>query len=433
MQILKRPSTLSSPLSFAQQRIWFFDQLEPGSAVYNMPAAIRLSGALDVRALEASINEVIRRHHVLRSRFDVVNGEPCQIVHEAVPLALPMEDLSQTTDSPEKEARRRAEEEARRPFDLSRGPLVRGRLLRLRSDDHVVLLTMHHIVSDGWSIGILVRELSILYHEFLNARPSPLPDLDVQYGDYAYWQRRSLTGPMLDSQLRYWRQRLAGAGPLLALPTDRLRPSAQTYRGSNAVTIVPGDVVQRLKALSRREGVTMYMTLLAAFQALLLRYTGQTDVLVGSPVSGRSWREVRGLIGLFLNTIVIRVDLSGNPCVKTLLGRVREAALGAYAHQDLPFERLVEDLRQARDLSHHPIFQVWFVMHGIVPGTLSLPGLTVTPFPLDGVVTKFDLMLSVEEGPYDWSAALRYSTDLFQPSTIDRMLSHFVRILCSLA
>jgi Condensation domain/TubC N-terminal docking domain len=341
------------PLSFAQQRLWFLDQFEAGSVVYNITAAVRLTGPLKATVLEQSLNEIVRRHDVLRATFPTVDGQPYQVICPALPLrqaqgqlvTLSVVDLRELPEvEREAEARRLATAEAQRPFDLARGPLVRTAVLQLGDEDHILLLTMHHIVSDSWSTGVLFQELSVLYEAFSTGSPSPLPELTLQYADFARWQRQWQQGEVLEQQLSYWKQRLGDTLPVLELPSDRPRPTKQTSRGATHSLTLPPSLSESLNALSRQEEVTLSMTLLAAFQTLLYRYTGQDDIVVGTPIAGRNLVEVGGLIGFFVNTLVLRTKLAGNPSFRELLGRVREVVLGAYAHQDLPFEKLVEKL-----------------------------------------------------------------------------------------
>jgi len=418
------------PLSFAQQRLWFFDQLEPGSSAYNISTGFRLTGPLDVAALERSLNEIVRRHEALRTSFAVVDGQPVQVIAPAERFKLALVDLQKLPEAErETEARRLASEEAQGPFDLARGPLVRAGLLRLGEREHVLLLTMHHILSDGWSMGVLFRELSVLYEAFSNGDPSPLPELPVQYADFAVWQRQWLQGEVLEEQLSYWRERLGGAPPVLHLPTDRPRPAVQTYRGARKTLRLPNKLTDALKVLSRREEVTLFMTLLSAFKTLLCRYTGQEDIVVGSPIAGRTRPETEGLIGFFVNTLVLRSDLSGNPTFRQLLGRVREVALGAYTHQDLPFEKLVEELQPERNLSHTPLFQVMFALQNVPRKPLELPGLTLSPMQLGIDTAKFDLTLAMVEQDRELSCLFEYNTDLFDAATITRMGGHFKTLL----
>ncbi|HYH80726.1 MAG TPA: condensation domain-containing protein, partial [Longimicrobium sp.] len=345
----ERAGTL--PLSFAQERLWFIDRLEPGSAVYNISLAWRLAGALDERALERSLSEIVRRHEALRTVFAEVDGSPVQVIAPFGGFVVPVEDLS-VLGEVEREAalRRRAGEEALQPFDLAAGPLFRAALLRLGAEDHVLLLSMHHIVSDGWSMGVLFGEMSTLYAAYREGRESPLPELAVQYADYAVWQREQLAGEVLDRQLAYWRERLAGAPELLELPTDHPRPRVQTYRGATVPVELSPELLERLQVVGRSEGATLYMTLLGAFQVLLGKYAGSEDVVVGSPIAGRTRGEVEELIGIFVNTLVLRTDLSGDPSFREVLRRAREATLGAHEHQELPFEKLVVELQPERSL-----------------------------------------------------------------------------------
>src|SRR5215813_13196004 len=417
-------------LSFAQQRLWFIDQLEPQSAVYNVPGALRIRGRLDVAVLELSLNEIVRRHQALRTTFSIVEGQPVQVVSPSLRISLPVGDL---TDRPaterEEEARRLAREEAQRPFDLARGPLLRVTLLRLGEQDHVLLLTMHHIVCDGWSMGVLYRELSLLYEAFSKGLPSPLSDLPIQYADFAVWQREWLQGEVLETQLSYWKKQLEGVPAVINLPTDRPRPSLQSYRGARQSFELSEELTSALKILSRKHHVTVFMTLLAAFQTLLHRYTSQHDIVIGSPIANRNRTEIESLIGFFVNTLVLRSDLSGNPSFTGLLARVRNVALGAYAHQDVPFEKLVEEFQPQRSLSHSPLFQVMFVLQNAPPMVREFGGLTFSSFAVGSETAKFDLTLSMREEAKGLRGSLEYSTDLFDAATIDRMIRHFERLL----
>ena len=426
------PRDQDIPLSFAQERLWFLDQLTPGSSSYNIAEAYRISGPLEPSALTASLNEIVRRHEVLRSIFVTVDDRPVQVIVPELSLSLPVVDLRGWAEAEATaEARRLAAEEARRPFDLVRGPLLRATLIRLGEEEHVVLLTVHHIVSDDWSTFVYLREMAILYDAFVAGRPSPLPALSIQYADFAHWQRQWLQGEVLATQLSYWKQQLAGAPPLLELPADRPRPALQTFRGASQSFTLPEELSAALKELSRREGATLFMTLLAAFQTLLHRYSGQDGISVGSPITSRTRSELEGLIGFFVNTLVLHTDLGGNPGFRELLGRVREAALGAYAHQDLPFEKLVYELQPERDLSRTPLFQVMFVMQNI-PKQAAEPGqqgLSLSSLKVDGGMAKFDLTLFMSETGGGLSGALNYNTDLFDAATITRMLGHFRNLL----
>jgi non-ribosomal peptide synthetase component F len=364
-------------LSFAQARLWFLEQLEPGNFAYNIPAGVRLTGSLHVMALKQSLNEIVRRHEALRTSFTTVNGEAVQVITQTSTLLLPIVNLSELPQAEQQaEVERLATAAAQGSFDLAQGPLLRATLLQLNETEHILLLTMHHIVSDGWSMGVFIRELAALYCAFSNEKPSPLPELPIQYADFAHWQRQWLQGEVLEEQLSYWKQQLNNAPPVLELPTDRPRPPIQSYQGAIASLVLCESLSQKLKFLSQRSGVTLFMILLAAFQTLLYRYTGQSDICIGSPIANRNRSETEGLIGFFVNTLVLRTDLSGNPSFQELLGRVREVALGAYAHQDLPFEQLVEALQPERSLSHQPLFQVMFILQNSPMPSLELPGLT---------------------------------------------------------
>jgi len=417
-------------LSFAQARLWFLEQLEPGSYAYNMPAAVRLTGSLNVAALKQSLQEIVQRHEALRTTFRMVSGEPLQLIAPVKALTLPLVDLCQLPEAQqEAQVERLATSEAQQPFDLAIGPLLRAKLLHLGEAEHVLLLTMHHIVSDGWSIGVLIRELAALYEAFSSGKPSPLPQLPIQYADFAHWQRQWLQGEVLAAQLSYWQQQLAGAQTVLELPTDRRRPAVQTYGGATQFLALPAPLSQKLKSLSQRSGVTLFMTLLAAFQTLLYRYTGQEDICIGSPIANRNRSETEDLIGFFVNTLVLRTDMSENPSFQELLGRVREVALGAYAHQDLPFEQLVEALQPERNLSHQPLFQVMFALENAPMSALELPSLTLSSLNIDSSTAKFDLTLSMEDTEQGLVGSLEYNTDLFDVATISRMLEHFQTLL----
>ncbi|HZG42966.1 MAG TPA: amino acid adenylation domain-containing protein, partial [Longimicrobium sp.] len=418
------------PLSFAQERLWFLDRLEPGSTTYNMPAALRLTGALDEAALERALSEIVRRHEALRTTFAEADGSAVQVIAPFGGFALPVEDLSGLSESDREAAvTRRAGEEARRAFDLSAGPLFRAALLRLGAEEHVLLLSMHHIVSDGWSMGVFFRELSALYEAYREGGESPLPELPVQYADYAVWQREQLAGEALERQLSYWRERLAGAPELLELPTDRPRPAVQTYRGASVPMDLSPELLEGLQRLGRSEGATLYMTLLGAFQVLLSKYGVGEDVVVGSPIAGRTRREVEELIGFFVNTLVLRTDVSGNPSFREVLRRVREAALGAYEHQEVPFEKLVAELQPERSLSHSPLFQVMFTLHDAGGGGGALSGLKVGGVGAAREIAKYDLSLTLSVTPQGLRGALNYSTDLFERGTIEGMLGHLARVL----
>ncbi|HLK56987.1 MAG TPA: amino acid adenylation domain-containing protein [Chthonomonadaceae bacterium] len=418
------------PMSFAQQRLWFLDRYEPGNTTYNIPVALRLTGALDMDALQQSLNLLVQRHEALRTVFAVSEGEPIQIIQKFAPQDLPLTDLSSMgLVKRQEEARRLIRAEARRSFDLEHGPLFRTALLRLETEQHILLLTLHHIVSDGWSQDVLTKELTAAYNAFCSELPSPLPDLPIQYADYAAWQRNWLAGEELERLSAYWKEHLAGAPALLELPTDRPRPPLQTFEGALTRTTLPPELSQAVKQLGQREGSTLFMTLLAVFNILLARYSGQEDIVIGTPIANRTQTEVEGLIGFFVNTLAVRTQLSGDPNFIELLGRVREAALGAFAHQDLPFEKLVEELQPERSLSHSPIFQVVFALQNLPQSRWKLGALQVEEIPTAGATAKFDLSLFASESTGGLELELEYNTDLFDADRIERMLGHFQTLL----
>ncbi|HZF11696.1 MAG TPA: amino acid adenylation domain-containing protein, partial [Thermoanaerobaculia bacterium] len=424
------------PLSFAQQRLWFLNQLEPGSSFYNMPVALRVEGPLSPSVLALTLGEIVRRHEVLRTVFAVAKGAPVQRILPPAPFALPSVDLSGLPAS-EREARGRAlaAAEAARPFDLggaSGAPLLRAVLLRLAEGDHVVALTVHHIASDGWSMGILVREVAALYTAFVEGRPSPLPELPVQYADFAAWQCAWLTGEVLASEVAFWRRQLAGLPARLELPTDRPRPAVQSFRGANLHLWLPAETLRQAQALGRREGATPYMVLLAGFLTLLARYSGQQDFAVSSPIAGRNRAETEDLIGFFVNSLVIRGDLSGTPTFRELLSRVRETTLAAQLHQDVPFEKLVQELAPERSLGHTPLFQVVFALQNAPVEILEIPHLRLTPVSEAGTAAKFDLTFYSEERNGDLFSLAEYATDLFDATTIIRLWGHFGALLAGL-
>ncbi len=414
------------PLSFAQERLWFLDQLEPGSPLYNIRIALRLTGKLDTAALEAALIEVVRRHEVLRTTFSFGREGAVQVVH-AEGLKVTRVDLSA---SPEREAEllRLGHDEGGRPFDLQRGPLLRGTLVRLAEDDHAVLVTMHHIISDGWSLGLFVRETAEIYEAFSHGRPSPLPGLPIQYSDYAAWQRDWLTGEVLAEQIRWWTGELAGAPEVLDLPADRPRPPVRSSIGAVEPLALPAELSEGLRLLARREGATLFMVLMAGFQALLHRYTQQSDVLVGTPVANRGRVETESLIGFFVNTLILRGRFDPPGSFQDLLARTRTAALGAYAHQDLPFERLVEELGVERSLARNPLYQVVFALANAAGPSMGGSGLAIERILLEGTSAKTDLLLTLGDGPDGLAGGWEYSTDLFEATTIRRLTGH-LRVL----
>ena len=422
-----------SLLSFSQQRLWFLTQLEPSSVAYNQPAAYRLTGPLRAELIERSINEIVKRHEILRTVFLEIEGQPFQVVLPELKLELPLIDLSEVTEADrDEEIRRLSTLETAQPFDLTCGPLLRFRLLRLSDEEHVLLRIAHHIIIDGWSSIVLIRELAALYQSFVQGQPSALTELPLQYSTYAVLQREWLSGRALDEHLDYWKQQLGEVPPALELPTDHPRPRLQGFHGAQERVELDSDLSHELKRLSQKEGVTLFMTLLAAFQLLLSRYTGQDDIVVGSPVANRNRAELSNSIGFFVNTLVLRTSFSGNPTFRQLLERVRETTLGAYAHQELPFEMLVEQLKVERNLSHSPLFQVMFAIQNMPVGKLTLPGLTVEPFLLESISSKFDLTLSLFEKHDGLIGALEYNTDLFDHSTSRRLVKHFKNLLAQI-
>ncbi|HEX7243226.1 MAG TPA: amino acid adenylation domain-containing protein, partial [Longimicrobiaceae bacterium] len=423
------------PLSFAQQRLWYVSRLEPESPAYNMPYVLRLRGRLHRGALRASLDALVRRHETLRTLFAETDGVPVQVVHPPAPVPLPAPDLGGLSAADaRREARERVRAEAMRPFDLARGPLLRTLLLRLDEHDHVLCFTLHHVVSDGWSMQVLVREVSALYAAFSRGEEPRLPELPVQYADYAVWQREWLGSGVLAEQIEYWKDALRGAPPLLEAPTDRPRAAGQGPRGGSHRFVLPAAVGQGLRALARREGATLFMTALAGWQALLSRYSGEEDVVVGSPIAGRTRRETEGLIGFFVNMLALRADLTGDPTWSGLLGRVRAAALGAYDHQDLPFERLVDELGVERSLAHTPLFQAIFAVQRQGPDEgLSLGEVRLEPFGEEAASVKFDLGLTVLEAEEGLGAVLAYRTALFDAATAARMAGHLEVLLEAMA
>ncbi len=422
------------PLSFAQQRLWFLDRLVPNSSLYNVPEAFRLSGNLNVAALERSLDVLVKRHEIFRTTFTVADGFPVLAIAPKANFTLPVVDLRELPEG-EREAKalKLVTEAAGEPFHLEVGPLLRCQLFQLNEEEYIFLVAMHHIITDGWSIGVFFRELTALYEAFSAGATSPLKELPVQYADFAVWQQQWLLGETIDGQLAYWKQQLAGAPAVLNLPTDRLRPSEQTFRGAIQPFSLPRPLSKALLALSHRQSATLFMTLLAAFQTLLSRLSGQDDILVGSPIANRHLAEIEGLIGFFVNTLVLRTDLGGNPTFEELLGRVREVALGAYAHQDLPFEQLVEALQPTRDLSHTPLFQVMFALDDALVPSVELPDLTVSPQAVETGTAKFDLTLSMENTASGLMGVWEYNTDIFDEATIARMAGHFQTLLEAIA
>ncbi len=432
--LVKAPRVGPIELSFAQERLWFLSQLDPDSASYVVPGAVRLEGQLDVGALESALREIVRRHEVLRTTYATEDGRPIAVVHADAELTLPLTKWTSVPEGERDEAiRALVAAEARRPFALSSGPMIRARLVQLDDTTHVLVLMMHHIVSDGWTRGVLNHELAILYHAFATHKPSPLPALAVQYADYAAWQRRWLVGDVMDRQLTYWKNELSGAPRTLALPADRPRPPVSTHRGTRCFFAFPQGLSRALHDLCRREGVTLFMALLSAFDVLLYRYTGQSDLLVGSPIAGRTHAETEGLIGFFVNTLVLRARVEGAGSFRDLLRQVKERCIEAYAHQDMPFERLVQELSPERDLSRAPLFQVLFTLQNAPREAMTLPGLSLRVLGAESGSAKFDLSLGLAEGPDGLQGSIEYSSDLFDPGTIARMIGHLEVLLRGVA
>lgn len=418
------------PLSFEQQSLWFIDRLSPGLAAYHIPLAVLAIGSLNVSALRSALDALVIRHESLRTTFDLADGKPIQVVGKPRPVQFREVDLANCPeDERESELRLILEEEVRRPFDLSRDLMLRGVVVRLGAQEHVLRLVTHHIVADGWSIGILLRELAELYRtSSANEAPSLAP-LPIQFADFALWQRQQLQGEALETQIAFWRRYLEGAPDSVTLPTDRTRPPLPSYRGAMHTVFLPEGLTGELKALGRRENVTLFMTLLAAFKVLLARYSGQDNLVVGSPIAGRNRVDLEGLIGFFVNTLALRTDLSGDPTFRELLGRIRESTLDAFAHKDLPLAKLVEELKPGRSSNQTPLFQVLFALEYLETPSLRLPGLVFEPMKFDLHWAKFDLSLTVSERSGGLRASFNYDTDLFDEGTIRRMARHYQRLL----
>jgi amino acid adenylation domain-containing protein/non-ribosomal peptide synthase protein (TIGR01720 family) len=420
------------PLSYAQQRFWFIDQLRPSGSSYNIPSAVRIEGALDRKVLQECLKEIVRRHESLRTRFVSVAGAPQQVIDDEMEVPLPFIDLTSLPEGArEAQARKMAQKAVAEPFDLGRGPLLRAQLLALDEQRHVLVIAMHHIISDAWSIGLLEHEVSALYEALISGEPSSLPELPVQYPDFSIWQRKYINDEFLEKKSEYWKGQLASL-EALELPADRPRPQVQTENGANVALLLSPDLTAKLKILALEEVSTLYMVLLGAFQVLLFRYTGQEDVAVGSPVAGRSRGETEKLIGCFINTLVMRTDLSGELGFKELVQRVKKVTLDAFAHQDVPFEKLVEMLQPERNLSRSPLFQVLFVLQNISRGELRFGPAKVTPFELESKTTKFDLTLILGETASGLEGMLQYNTDLFDAATIERLAGHLQTLLESI-
>jgi amino acid adenylation domain-containing protein len=426
----------SAPLSYHQQGLWVLDRLMPGTAVYHSPTAARLYGELDVPMLTKALQEIVARHDGLRTSFKTIDGSPVQVINDFV-LEVPLVDLRAEPDSErEEKARHILRREARTPFDLSQGPLIRAIVVRMDDQDHILLVTMHHIVTDGWSVGIFHRELSELYRAFRSGRPSPFPELSIQYLDYSVWQREWLDGDLYQSQLAFWKEQFRTLPPALELPVDHARPTNQAHRafkGAHHTLCLSSALTKKIRQACQTEGVTLFMMLMAAYQILLHRYTGEEDIVVGTPIAGRQQPETEALIGLFINTLAMRGNLAGNPTAHEFLQRTKQVALGAYAHQDLPFERLVKEIQPERTAAHNPLFQVMFVLQSEEILPLQLTGLKAEHFRIDNVMANFDLTLDVVEKDDQLECLFESNADLFESETIERMMRHFEMLLNGIA
>ena len=431
------PTTLRTdkiPLSFAQQRLWFLEQLQSGNSTYHIPTAVRLTGSLNAEVLQQVINTIIQRHEVLRTNFKTVDEELIQVISPSQELVINLINL-QLIPKAEQEfkVKQIAIEEARKPFDLEEDLLLRVTLLELEQTEYVILLTMHHIISDGWSMEVLVKEIATLYAAFSQNLPSPLTPLEIQYADFAVWQRQWLQGKVLETQLGYWKQQLGGTLPVIQLPTDFPRSRVQSFRGDTVSFKLSSEISNKLKSIAKAKEATLFMTLLAGFKVLLYRYTGQADIIVGSPIANRNRAELEGLIGFFVNTLVLRTDLNQNPTFQEVLQRVRQVTWDAYDHQDLPFEKLVEELHPERDLSYNPLFQIKFRLENPPTEKIEIPGLTLSSLGQVNSTAKLDLSLDMYETPDGLVGGFEYNKDLFAETTIKRMVGHFCTLLEGIA
>src|SRR5216684_5690091 len=424
-------SAAGLPASFAQDRLWFLDQREPGTAAYTLVRAFRITGPLNVNALTSAIGAVIQRHESLRTIFESVDGEVRQVVLSDVDVQVPILNLADLPESErEPEALRIASEEGKKPFDLTRGPLLRTALLQLSRDQYILVLAIHHIITDGWSISILFRELAHCYEAYASGREPELPELPIQYVEYAQWQREYITGEVLAKQVQYWKNKLAGAQTILDLPTDRPRPTTHSWHGATEELIFESQVRAALKEFAQSEGATLFMVSMAAFQALLWRYTSQDSILIGTPTAARSQIEIENLVGFFVNTLVFRADFTPDMTFRDLVRQVRACALEAYAHQDVPFEKLVEELVSQRSLDTSPLFQVMFTFQNIPKQVFEIHGLSIKEIDFETGIAKFDLSLEVWEGDdTQFHSRFEYNADLFEHSTMQRMLGHFQRLI----
>ncbi|MBW3655740.1 MAG: non-ribosomal peptide synthetase, partial [Gemmatimonadetes bacterium] len=431
--IARRPGTGPCPVSFAQQRLWFIQQLDPRNVAYSIVGATRMEGPLDAGVLGRALDTVVQRHEALRTVFVLCDGECVQQVVDGMRVPLEVEDLRHVVPADQDAAvDRHARLEQARPFDLSAGPLLRAVLLWLAPERHVLLITMHHVIGDGWSRGIIVREVTTAYTALLNGEAPRLPELPIQYPDYAVWQRGHMRGALLDEQLGYWREKLGGAPAALELPADHPRPPVQSFEGRTHRFPLPG-AVEALRALGREEDATLFMVLLAAYKTLLARYTGQGDLVVGTPVANRDRAETQGLVGFFVNTLPLRTDLSGDPTFREVLRRVRETSLGAYAHAELPFDRVVEEVHPERNLSRSLVFQAMFLLDESSREPVRLGPLEMVPLEVDAGTSMFDLTLGIEKAGGGFGGRLEYATALFGAATIERMAEHLCVLLRGIA
>ncbi|MEP7341615.1 MAG: condensation domain-containing protein, partial [Acidobacteriota bacterium] len=429
--ILPVDRTQPLPLSFAQHRLWFLDQLEPGSPFYNVPTALRISGPFSLPVFEQTLSEIVRRHESLRTVFQQKDGLPVQIIKPAQPITVPVTDLSgYPAEEREELARQFISAEGSRPFDLATGPLLRVQALKLGPEEYIVLSTAHHIVSDGWSMGVMIREVAELYEAYSKDEESPLKELPAQYGDYAVWQRERMTGKILEEQLTYWRNQLAGASSL-ALPTDRPRPPVQTYRGASQRVLLDDELSGKIKQVCQAEGVTLFMFLMGALNVLLYRYSGQTDIVIGTAVAGRTRSEVEGLIGFFVNSLALRTKIAVGMTFLDLLKDARKTFLDGYAHQELPFEKVVEELAPERAASRAPLFQVMFALQSGPQPAAPIKNLTLSPLKAEIATAKFDLTLVMANTGRNIHGSFEYNTDLFDAQTLEKMAGHFQRLLLS--
>ena len=421
------------PLSFAQSRLWFLDSLQGDNAAYNIPAALELKGKLNLNILKKSLNEIIRRHEILRTVFIVIKGDAKQKIISDVTLDMPLIDVQNLSKrEQEKEIKTNIKYQALQPFNLEKTPLLRSVIFQRDKEDYVLLFTVHHIIADYWSMRVLIQELALIYQAFSQQKPSPLPSLPIQYADFAVWQRKWLQGKEKSEQLEYWSKKLENHPPILQLTTDFPRPAIQSFRGTTEEFFLSPEVSDSLKTLSRQAGTTLFMTLLAAFKILLYRYTGQNDISVGSTVANRNRTEIENLIGLFVNNLVFRTQIKSHISFRDFLSEVKEVALGAYAHQDLPFEYLVEILQPERNLSHKPLFQVMFILHNTPSQKVNLPGLTLKTLSWESQTSRFDLSLDMYETDSGLRGVFEYNTDLFRESTIKRLIANFKILLDSI-